>query len=100
MKRRIATELLKLQQSRVIANPSSFALALSQRSYEMVSDMITDVKRPFLNICIHGRNPNLLLPFLQHHNARFSCTSYAVTLVDYVRNLANESLVNSGCGVK
>lgn len=57
MKRKIANELLKLHQTRSLQKPSPFSHLLSARSYELVTDMITDVKRPFLDVCIHGRNP-------------------------------------------
>jgi len=50
--------------------------------------MIVDIKRPFRNICIHGRQPELVLPHLLSHNAKFNIAlkDTNVTLVDYIRN--------------
>jgi hypothetical protein len=100
MKRRITTEILKLHQCRVISKPCNFGEYLSKFSYEMASDMISDIKRPFLNICIHGRNPQFILPFINSHNHKFATDKYNITLVDYLRNPATESLVNPSSPVK
>ncbi len=100
MKRKIANELLKLHQTRTIHKPSPFSLLLSARSYQLVSDMITDVKRPFIDVCIHGRHPNNLLPVLAQHNKRYGADSFNITLVDYIRNPASEALISPGSMIK
>jgi SAM-dependent methyltransferase len=62
--------------------------------------MIMDVKRPFRDICIHGQQPQLILPFLQLHNQRFDLKSYNVTLVDYLPRKEHEHLLQGGLGVR
>ena len=88
MKRRIAIELLRLHQSRAMKTPCPFLSQLNEFSYELVADVITDIKRPFSNICIHGRQPHLILPFLKEHNRKFNkgASQYNITVVDFVRN--------------
>jgi hypothetical protein len=50
--------------------------------------MITDIKRPFINVCIHGRFPSLIIPFIHDHNKRFNIQprESQITLVDHLRN--------------
>jgi len=59
--------------------------------------MIVDIKRPFRNICIHGRQPELILPNLLSHNAKFNLTANDtnITLVDYMRNENSEALLQN-----
>lgn len=71
MKKRIATDLLKLYQGRSMLNFSPHLINLHRLSYDLIADMITDIKRPFTNICIHGKTPRLILPFIRQHNQRF-----------------------------
>ena len=88
MKKRIATNLLKLHQTRVINEGSPHLLKIHELSYELIADMIIDVKRPFQNVCIHGRYPHFILPFIKEHNSRLlgDDKGTTITLVDHVRN--------------
>jgi len=72
MKRRIATDILKLQQRRIINTPNPQLLDLYKLSYSLIEDMLTDIKRPFNNVCIHGRYPQLIIPKLLDHNLRYN----------------------------
>jgi len=98
MKRRIAGELLKLHQSRALSHPPPQLNHLHQIAYALIADMITDIKRPFTNICIHGRSPEIVLPFLQQHNNKFGVPAdkARITVVDYLRNPNLEALHSAG----
>jgi hypothetical protein len=88
MKKRIAGELLRLHQTRVIEQRSPYLIKLQEAAYSLIADMITDIKRPFTSVCIHGRSPHLLLPFLHQHNRKFGVgeSQTRVTVVDHLRN--------------
>ena len=98
MKRRIAGELLKLHQSKALLHPPPQHQQLQQLAYALIADMITDIKRPFTNICIHGRSPEIVLPFLQQHNSKFGVAAEEarITVVDYLRNPGLEALLEGG----
>lgn len=98
MKKRIAAELLKMHQTRVLAKGPPQLLQLHEMAYALIADMVTDIKRPFTNVCIHGRSPHLIIPFIHKHNSRFGVAEAdtAVTLVDYLRNPQIEALWEAG----
>jgi hypothetical protein len=64
MKRKIATDLLRRQLTLSQQHSNPFQTELHSLAYLLITDMIGDVKRPFHNICLHGRNPQLILPQL------------------------------------
>ena len=100
MKRRVSQELLKLHQSRTINTPHPATTRLNTFSYQLIADMMMDVKRPFKRICIHGREPHLMLPYIAQHNKKFGEEECTITLVDYVRCLAMENLIGREGSVK
>lgn len=98
MKKRIASELLRIHQTRVIGKEPFQLRQLHELAYSLIADMITDIKRPFTKVCIHGRSPHLILPFLHKHNSKFGVNEKdtAITLVDHLRNPQIEALWESG----
>lgn len=94
MKRRFTQALLKLHQARTIDTPTPPLLALHQESYHHIANMISDITRPFKNVCIHGRHADLALQLLAEHNRKFKVEEKDcnVTVVDMVRNPAHEEL--------
>lgn len=40
---------------------------LYNASYELINDLLTDIKRPFKNICIHGYHANQVIDYLAIH---------------------------------
>ena len=94
MKRRFTQSLLKLYQSQAVTLPPPPILTLHAEAYHHISNMISDITRPFKNICIHGRHVDLFLPILCEHNKKFnlSPTDSNITVVDFVRNPDSERL--------
>ncbi len=91
-----------MYQARAASSPHPFQNYLSTLSYSLAGDMISDITRPFKHICIHGKQPQLILPLLHSHNQRFNLTEkdYHVTLVDYLRSPSKEELIGVGSVVK
>lgn len=61
-----------MMQQHIINKPPRHLSTLHQLSYELIKDMIVDIKRPFTNICIHGRDPQLILPVIYEHNKKYN----------------------------
>jgi hypothetical protein len=97
MKRRVISDLLKQQQRHTLTSPNPQLHQLNSLSYNLITEMIADIKRPFRNICIHGRQPELILPHLLTHNSKFNLPpkDTNITLVDYIRNEPSESLLHN-----
>lgn len=57
MKKKIVGELLKLHQTRSLSQLPPQLQQLQQLAYALIADMVTDIKRPFTSVCIHGRRP-------------------------------------------
>lgn len=98
IKKRIANDLLRLYQTRALRVPNPHLLQLHQKAYNLISDMIVDIKRPFLNVCIHGKYPQMILPIIEDHNNKFNIAKkdVSITLVDHMRNEGMEKLCEEG----
>ncbi len=65
MKKSINYQLLKTLKERAFKEHESLCLEMYEKYYSMCNELLKDIIKPMSDVCIHGRNYQLMLPYLE-----------------------------------